>query len=397
MSAPETIQTRPSFRPATVLQVLPALETGGVERGTVEIAQAIVQAGGLALVASQGGRMVGELARTGARHANMELNTKNPFRIFANSRRLARLITAQDVDLVHARSRGPAWSGWLAARATKKPFITTWHGVYDEDLPFKGIYNSVMAKGELVIAISHFIERELIRRYKLNPDRIRVIHRGVDPARFDPAAVNGERIHKLAQHWRLPHDVKVVMLPARLTRWKGAETLLEAVAKLPGEKPFCLIVGAKQRRNTFQRELEDRADALGLGRCLRITGQCDDMAAAMMLADVVVNASEKPEPFGRTVIEAQAMGRLVIGADHGGAVETIDDGVTGWRVKPRDAGALSAAIAGALALNDDARAVMGAAARQSVIANFTTAAMQRATLAVYAEVLGRQVGQMPVR
>lgn len=377
---------------AGILQVLPAMETGGVERGTVEIAQAIVLAGGRALVASRGGRLVGDLARTGARHANMGLDTKNPFRILGNVGRLRRLIAEEQMDLVHARSRGPAWSAMLAARQLKLPFITTWHGVYEEDLPFKGLYNSVMARGDVVIAISHFIEAELHRRYRLDPARVRVIHRGADPARFDPASIAPERIERLAQKFRLPPGARAVMLPARLTRWKGAAVLLRAVAALPGDKPYVLLVGAKQRKPAYQRELEDLADQLNLGLRLRITGHCDDMAAAMMLADVVVNASEKPEPFGRSIVEAQALGRMVVGSDHGGAVETIAQEQTGWRVKPNDPAALSEMLAHVLTLSDSARARIAQAAMHSVRTQFSTAAMQRKTLSVYAEVLGRPVG-----
>jgi len=388
MSPPESPKPPPG--PATILQVLPALESGGVERGTVEIAQALVQAGSYALVASAGGRLVGDLARTGARHANVWLNTKNPFNIYANIRRLENLMIAEHIDLVHARSRGPAWSAYFAAKRLKIPFVTTWHGVYEEDLPFKRFYNSIMTRGEIVIAISHYIESELIRRYKIPKSRIRTIHRGVDPAKFDPATISTERIERLRQHWRLPQNVKIVMLPARLTRWKGAVTLLHAMAKLQTpEKPFLVLVGAKQRTPDYQRELENLADQLGLNHHFRIAGHCDDMPAALLLADIIVNASEKPEPFGRTIIEAQAMGRIVIASDQGGAVETIEHGVTGYRVSPGDAAALAATITKALTLSEEEKTTLTTAARASVCKNFTTASMQRATLAVYEELLGK--------
>jgi len=207
--------------PLSILQVLPALESGGVERGTIEIAQAVSAAGGRALVASEGGRMVPQVERAGGRHVALPLATKNPLNIWLNGFRLSALIRREGVRLVHARSRAPAWSAWLAAQRSGTKFVTTWHGVYGEDFPGKRLYNSVMARGEKVIAISRFVADRL-PSLGVPPDRIRLIPRGVDTVLFDPAAVAGSRMHRLAQAWRLPPGARVVMLPARLTRWKGA-------------------------------------------------------------------------------------------------------------------------------------------------------------------------------
>jgi glycosyltransferase involved in cell wall biosynthesis len=370
--------------PFTILQVLPALESGGVERGTVEITQAIAAAGGRALVASAGGRMVGQVERAGGRHLTLPLKTKDPLGIWLNSYRLSGLIRREGVRLVHARSRAPAWSAWLAARRSGTRFVTTWHGVYGEDFPGKRLYNSVMARGEFVIAISRFVADRL-PALGVSPDRIRLIPRGVDTAMFAPEAVTGDRMHRLAEAWRLPPGAPVLMLPARLTRWKGGELLLESVARLRIPDLFCVFVGGGGA--DFGRMLVARAEALGVGERVRIAGHCDDMPAALMLADVVACPSLHPEPFGRTVIEAQATGRLVIAADHGGAAETVTEG-TGWLVPPGDAASLAAAIFHALTLPADARAAIGAAARAHVLAHYTVQAMQLATLAVYHEVLG---------
>ena len=374
----------------TVLQVLPSLDTGGVERGTIEVAQALSEAGANALVASAGGRMVPQLERVGGRHAGLSLMTKDPLNLLLNAGRLRRLIRNEHVSLVHARSRAPAWSAWLAARREGVPFVTTWHGVYSQDLPGKRFYNSVMGRGERVIAISHFVARRIEQHYGVDPGRVRIIPRGVDVTVFDPEFVGGDRIHKLAQAWRLPPGARVVMLPARLTRWKGAEIMLRAVAALPvphRDTLFCVLVGSDQGRTDFAREVAALAGQLGLGERLRLAGHCDDMPAALMLADVVVAASLKPEPFGRAVIEAQAMGRPIVAFDHGGAAETIEHEVTGWRVAPGQVTALSQAIGTALDLGDEERSALGERARASVAAHFTTAEMQRRTLDVYREVL----------
>ena len=209
----------------------------------------------------------------------------------------------------------------------------------------------------------------------------------MDPALFDPESVSGPRIARLAREWRLPDGAPTVMLPARLTRWKGAEVLLDAVARLQRRDVVCVLVGAAQGRDRFVAGLLRRAAALGIADRVRLAGQCDDMPAALMLADVVVSASLKPEAFGRVVIEAQAMGRPVVATDHGGAAETVEHLVTGWRVPPGDAAALAAALDHALQLAPEHRQALGERARASVCAHYTTAAMQAATLEVYGELL----------
>jgi glycosyltransferase involved in cell wall biosynthesis len=371
----------------TVLQVLPALQSGGVERGTVEIAQAITQSGETAVVASSGGHMVGAVLRAGADHHTLPLASKNPLVILRNAGRLATLIRNQNVDLVHARSRAPAWSAWLAARRTGAHFVTTYHAVYNQNFPGKHQYNAIMARGERVIAISEHIARHIIETHKVDPAIIRVIHRGVDPVLFDPASVSGQRIAKLASEWRVPEGRTIVMLPGRLSRWKGHAVLLDAVARLGRGDLYVILLGPDRGRQRFSSDLVAQADRLGIAAQMRIVGECQDMPAAYALADVVVNASTEPEGFGRTVIEAQAMARLVLASDHGGAVETVEHGVTGWRVPAGDADALAGALAYAISLSAAERDAIGQAARASVLARFTTAAMQRATLDVYAEIL----------
>ncbi len=372
----------------TVLQVLPALETGGVERGTVEIVQAIVRAGGSALVASAGGRLVKAVERAGGTHIVLQLASKNPARIWKNAARLAFLIRAAEVDIVHARSRAPAWSAWLACRRTGARFVTTWHGVYKENAPGKRRYNAIMARGERIIAISQFVAAKLRARHQVDPARLRVIPRGVDTALFDPAATSADRVACLAAAWRLPDTVPIIMLPARLTRWKGQSVMLEALAQLERQDACLVLVGAEQGRARYRRELIARAEALGIASRLRLVGHCEDMPAALMLADIVANPSVEPEPFGRTVIEAQAMARLVVVSDAGGTAETVEHGVTGWRVRPSDPAALAATLDVILRLGPAERAAMGARARTSVCQHYTTAVMQQATLDVYRELLG---------
>jgi glycosyltransferase involved in cell wall biosynthesis len=373
-----------------VLQVLPALVSGGVERGTVEMTEAIVRAGGTALVASAGGPLVGAIERAGGEHVTLKLATRDPLNIWLNAGRLTRLVRHAGVQIIHARSRAPAWSARIAARRTGVAFVTTYHGAYSENFPGKRHYNAVMASGDRVIAISQFIAARVLARHRINPARLRLIPRGVDASVFDPATVAGARIDRLARQWRLPDGAPVVMLPARLSRWKGQSVLLAALARLDRPDVCAVFVGDGPRRE--MRRLEAQAQSLGLDGRVRMVGRCDDMPAAFMLADVVVHASTAPEAFGRVVIEAQAMGRPVIAADLGGPRETVENGETGWLVPPGDAEILAEGIAYILALPEADRQALGERARAAVLAHYTTAAMQDATLAVYRELLGVPVG-----
>jgi len=368
--------------PPAILQVLPALVAGGVERGTIEIAEAIGEAGYRALVASAGGPLVAELEAVGARHVTLPLATKSPAGIWRNAAALAEVARREGVAILHARSRAPAWSALIAARRAGAQLVTTYHGAYNEQVPGKRLYNSVMARGERVIAISHFIADLIARRHHTPSERIRIIPRGVDPRRFDPARLDPGRVAAQRAAWGAAPGQKVILLPGRLTRWKGQGVLLQALPALPGTVGVLVGGGDSQAQ-----ALRAQADALGLGARLVLAGHVEAMDLALAAADVVVHASTEPEAFGRTVIEAQAMARPVIAADLGGPRETVEEGVTGWRVKPGDPAALATALSRVLAMPPAERAAIGEAARATVLRDYTTAAMQRATIGVYRELL----------
>lgn len=386
---------RNAGRPVTVLQVLPRLDLGGVERGALEIARAVLDAGGRALVASEGGRLAGRLEGLGAELIEGPFASKRPWTMVANAGRLARVIRAEGVDVVHARSRAPAWSAWLAARRTGAPFVTTWHGVYSERGLFKRFYNSVMAKGRPTIAISDFVAELIARRYAIDPAQIVVIPRGADLAAFSEELVGPERTVSLARAWGVIEDPRpVVMLPGRISRWKGQGDFVAAAARLKamrGPDFLFLIVGDDGGSGMGERLLE-RARDLGALDVVKLVGVCDDMPAAYKLAAVVVSASTEPEAFGRVAVEAQAMGRPVIATDHGGARETVEHGKTGWLYPPGDADALARSVDATLRLDPSARAHMGMAGRARIANRFTVSAMQRATLDVYETVADRTFG-----
>src|SRR5204862_2849985 len=269
-------------------------------------------------VASAGGALESEIARAGATHLTLPLASKNPLVMQRNAAKLARLIRRLRVDIVHARSRAPAWSACAATRATGRHFVTTFHNAYGARTALKRRYNSVMARGDRVIAISDFVADHAASVYGVGRDRLRAIPRGVDIEIFDPNRVGAQRIINLARQWRLPDGMPVVMLPGRLTRWKGGLDFVAAVAKL-GRSDICCVLAGSEQRPGFRRELEAAIRDNGLGGVFRIVEECRDMPAAYVLSDVVVSASSDPEGFGRIIVEAQAMGRPVIATDHGGA------------------------------------------------------------------------------
>lgn len=376
-----------------VLQVLPALTTGGVERTTCDVARALIQAGWTAVVVSAGGPMVHELERMGAKHIVLPLDSKNPFVMRKNVERLTAVIRQFNVDLVHARSRAPAWSARAAARQAGVPFLTTFHGTYSGwRNPLKRAYNAIMAKGDLVIANSAFTGDHVRRHYKVATDRVRVIPRGVNMLWFDPSLVSAERMIKLSRDWALPDGARVVMLPGRLTKWKGQLVLIEAMAELRRRRPdlevVCVLVGDHQGRNSYRDSLLETIRRLGVEGAVRVVGHCRDMAAAYMLSDVVVSASTDPEAFGRVSAEASAMGRPVVASDHGGSREIVLPGETGLLVPPGDVAALATALEQALALDEPARAGLAERARAHVARHFTVETMTAATLEVYRELLG---------
>lgn len=379
----------------TLLQVIPRLETGGAEQTALDVAAAVRAAGGRALVASMGGRMEAALVASGAEVERMSVHSKNPLVVLANALRLAGLIRRRKVSLVHVRSRAPAFSAVLAARLTGAPLVATYHGVYSARSALKRWYNGIMTRGDAVIANSDFTRDHLIAQHQVDPAKVTAIPRGVDIARFDPAAVSPERKGALAKAWGLDADDRRVriLLAGRLTRWKGQTLAIDAVAELKArgvDDVLLILAGDNQGRAGYQAELEDAIAAHGLEDRVRIVGHCADMPAAYALSDIAIAPSLTPEAFGRTAVEPQAMGVPVIASDHGATRETVVPGETGWRAAPGDARAWAEALQAAIALGSEGRRRMGEAAARRVRTLYSVEAMCAATLQVYAGVLARQ-------
>jgi glycosyltransferase involved in cell wall biosynthesis len=378
----------------TVLQVVPELDIpGGTERTTIDVGAAIVSAGWRALIATEGGRHHTEASAYGAEIFRMPVESKNPFVMASNVARLADLTRRYRVDIIHARSRACAWSALGAARITGTPLVTTYAGIYNEGFPGKRFYNSVMARGDRVIANS-YATGEHVRKIHGTPEkRLVVIPRGIDLAEFNTDTVNATRLQIVRSSWGLREKRRLIVLPGRLTRWKGQSVLIEAAALIRnmGREDFmCILVGDEQGRETYTTELNALVARLSLGEHVSIVGHCPDMAAAYKLADVVVSASIEPEAFGRVAVEAQAMERPIIATAIGGSRETIVPNDTGFLVPPNDPETLASAIVQVLDAAPSDLVNMGARARRHVESRYSVDAMCAATLQVYRGLLAQR-------
>ncbi|MGQ0455461.1 MAG: glycosyltransferase family 4 protein [Hyphomicrobium sp.] len=383
-----------------IAQIIPELDTGGAELSTIEIVHAIVRAGGRALVLSQGGRMANRIADAGGDFIPFAAASKNPVRMAWNARAIAKIARREGVDLLHARSRAPAWSALRAARTLQCAFVTTYHGAYRETNRAKALYNSVMARGDVVIANSQFTATLIKGRYQVPDDRVVVIYRGVDVDVFDPAHVSSERIAQLRTAWGVPAGRQVVLHAARLTQWKGQSDVIAAAAQLKARFPDAVFVlaGDAQGRDGYREQLMQEISAHKLDDRVKLVGHVADMPTAFAAAQLAIVASVEPEAFGRAAAEAQAMGLPTISTNIGAPPETIlapprvtAVARTGWLIPPRDPGAIAAAIAEALSLREDERASLSRRARDHVTTRFSHEAMQRSTLAVYDRLLGTQL------
>ena len=370
----------------TVVQMLPDLEGGGVERGTLELARYLRHQGHRSIVISAGGRMVSQLEKEGSTHITWKVGVKHPagLKTFFP---LRRLLQEEHIDILHVRSRLPAWIGYLVWRSlpekTRPRLVTTFHGFYSVNC-----YSAVMTKGERVIAISKSVADHIRQHYKVPDDRVVLIYRGVDENYFSPTAVSGERIQALRERWELAdYSGPIIMLPGRISPWKGHDVFFRSLSIIQKVPWKALCVGDDTESSHHGLRLRQMIQELGLAKRIQLVGHCDDMPAALMLADVVVStSSSEPEAFGRIVVEAQAMGKPVIASAHGGSLETVLDRKTGWLVPPNDELSLADALTQAI-LDKGLRQKMGCFGQEWVRKTFTISKMCKETVALYKELL----------
>jgi glycosyltransferase involved in cell wall biosynthesis len=379
-----------SLNNAVILQVVPGLDTGGVEQTVIDMAQAIIQNGGKAIVVSNGGRREPELTALGALSILLPVHSKNPFVQWQNRGRLRKLIKDYQVDIIHVRSRAPAYAAIMAARDEKIISLSTYHGIYNARSSLKRAYNGLMTKAWRIIANSDYTRAHILGLYDLNPNHVITINRGVDLSRFDPEKISHDQVMAMKEEFGITAQITSFLLAGRLTRWKGHTLIIKAahLLKSKGIDNFRIImVGDDQGRRAYREELETMIETLGLKSQILLLGHCSSMPSAYLACDFAINASTDPEAFGRTAVEPQIMGRPVLASDHGAPSESVLEGKTGFLVPPGDVDAWAEALLKALGLKHDEREQMGQAAKKHGRLNYSLKAMCDSTIALYDELL----------
>lgn len=366
----------------TIAQILPALNTGGVERGVIEISKALIDNNFKSIVISSGGHMEAQLRRTGGTHYKLDVNSKNPFRWHKIRKELKIILKNENVDLLHLCSRAPAWIAFPLGKTLKIPVITSVHMRFRKTNFFKKIYNSILIKGDLVIAISKHIEICIKNTFPKVSHKIKVVHRGVDLKLFDSLNINPARIIAQAKLIGLKDNVPVIIMASRPALWKGYSILIKALSKV-NENFQCILIGAADGDKKFKDLLINKIIKYNLETKVKLVQSSKDIQAAMILADLIVMPSITPEPFGRIIVEAQALGKIPIAFDHGGASETIIDGKTGFLAKALSAESLAEKILLALSMKSAKRESMGNYSKKFVSKNFSHNKMCKLTLSIY--------------
>lgn len=366
-----------------ILQVLPALMSGGVERTVLDVSEQIVAAGMKSFIASSGGRLVSQVYQHGGRHIELPLHSKNPITIIRNIFKLRDIIKLHDIKIIHAQSRAPAWSAYFAAKLAKCHFVTTIHGAHGTKGYFKKIYNSVMTKGEKVIVVSEFIADYAKINYEFDHSKLIVIHGGVNVDKFNYKRIEEKRMTELAKNLHIPTDKPIILLPGRLTRIKGHFFLLEAIKLLAKDSVTCLFVGDDAGHLKYREELQDKIKEYHLEDRVIITSNVSDMPAIYALSDVVTCVSIRPEAFGLVSVEAQSMGRMVVISDSGGLRETVVPDKTGWLIEPNNVNSLVDAIKKILEMDLSTRLYHANLAREYVEKNFSLASVGKKIIKTY--------------
>jgi glycosyltransferase involved in cell wall biosynthesis len=380
----------PGRRGPVVLQVVSSLEPGGSATSAADLSTGIIRAGGKSIVVSSGGALVSRIRRAGATHVEMSVGTNNVVTMYANARAIAKLIRKYNVDIVHQEGFVGAWCAFNAAEQTSTPIVGTVHRLSHPTGRFHDWSASSLLGAKHLIAVSDFVAGRLTEGLISDQTELTTISRGIDVALFNPGAINADRLIQLANHWSLPDGVPIIMVPARIAAGKGQTVVVEALAQIGRRDVMCLIAGKINEQDPYYNELVDLILTRGVADIVKIVGECHDMPAAYMLADVVLSASTEPEAFGRVAVEAQAMGRPVIATDHGGAQEAVLQGRTGWLVPPNSARSLAAALSTAMDMTVSTRADVALVARRHAIEAFSLDLMCKRTFELYDRILADQ-------
>jgi glycosyltransferase involved in cell wall biosynthesis len=369
-------------------QLLPSINTGGVERGVLDLSKEIQKNKDLdGIVISSGGKMLEDFKKYGITHIKLPVNSKNPIVIFLNIFRLIKIIKKYQINIIHARSRAPAWSGYYACKWTNCRFITTFHGTYSTNLffksysPLKKKYNSIMTKSDKIIAVSNFVKDNILQNYYCDENKIKVIHRGVDLEYFSANNISDERIKNIKKTLNLPKNKKIILLPGRFTSWKGHFLLLEALKSLDKSKYHCLMVGKSDKK--YISKLRKKISKYKLENNISIFDSISDMPSLYLVCDIILSTSIRPEAFGRIAIEAGAMEKIIIASNIGGSKETVIDNKTGFLFNPNNPVELTEKIEKCLLLDIKMTKEIEKNAKKRIEESFSSKKMIKNTMEIY--------------
>jgi glycosyltransferase involved in cell wall biosynthesis len=377
-----------------VLQVIPKLGYGGAETGCYDIAHYLPENDCGSFIVTSGGELLKFIDKKKVKIIKLPVHSKNPLIIFINFLALVAIILVKNISIVHARSRAPAWSCLLAAKITGRKFVTTFHGTYNFNNKIKKFYNSVMVRSDLIIAGSNFIFSHIKDNYTeyLNAKKkLLVIFRGINVDYFDPTTKLDSDEKKLLKKWQIEKDKKIILLPGRLTGWKGQEVFIEAInlvnIELGYEAFYAVILGSDQGRDLYKKKLIRITEQHRLNNQVKFIDHCNDMALAYKVSDIVISASIEPEAFGRVVVEAQSMEKPIIASDIGGSNETIIDEKTGFLFESNNAKSLSKKILKVLSMDETSLQSIGKEGRKNIIQKFNVEKMCFSTYSEYKRIL----------
>ena len=377
-----------------VLQVIPKLGYGGAETGCYDIAHYLPENGCESFVVTSGGELTKFVDKKKVKLIRLPVHSKNPLLILINTILLIGIILYFKISIVHARSRAPAWSCLFATKLTKRKFVTTFHGTYNFSGKLKKFYNSVMVRSDLIIAGSNFIFSHIKENYSeflTSQKKFLVIFRGINVDYFDSSTKLENDEKNLLQKWNINDEKKIILMPGRLTSWKGQELFIEAInlvkIELGYEAFHAVILGNDQGRDLYKKKLIRLAEQYRLTNQIKFIDHCDDMALAYKVSDIIVSASIEPEAFGRVAVEAQSMEKLIIASNIGGSNETINDEKTGFLFKSGDAVSLSKKIIRGLTIDETSINLIGKKGRDNIIKKFNVEKMCFSTYSEYKRLL----------
>lgn len=383
-----------SYKNKRILQIIPSMEIGGAERTVLEITAFLKNTNYTSLVLTSGGKLIKDLEKLNIEVVQYPIDKKNPLLIIKNIIELKKLFIEKNIDLIHVRSRAPAWSAIFAARSLKIPIVTTWHGHVSNSSWFKKKYNSIMHKGNALIANSNYTAENINKIYKIDKDKIDIIPRGVNTEKFKASNFSDEEKIKIKKEWKVFDQNKIILLlPARLTRWKGHEVVIKAIGLLKNEEFFknivCLFAGNQKGSERYIQNLKETIASLSLDDKIKLIGQVENMPLAYQVSNIILSPSIQPEPFGRIPIEAQASGKIIISSNAGAVKETIKSGQdsTGFKVKPNNSEELAHQIKSVIKMKDEDLQEIKERAILNVKNNFSLETMCKKTLEVYNRLL----------